>query len=299
MKLARMLGAALLAALPLTGQSVLDAPNEPAPLEREAIPQNERDFPLHYLLRTHRYDAVLDLLPIVADLNELDHEGRTLLTIAAKDESADAYDMVKALIERGADPKQQDGRGNTALYYAARAGTLAVVELLVDRYGADVNRPSTDPETGEPLDFSTPLLSAAHGGRLRIIRFLESRGAEAAADYLPVARMSARYQDHFEEMTDHLDDPPPNMTEDEFIRARRVASEKAMIQAMRDLGAPEEILEHHRQLNQAMRGIRDLEPDVSFSDAYSRAEAEVLKNTDREAYLKAVKRWSAILGSTQ
>ena len=46
------------------GQSVLDAPNEPAPVEREAIPENERNFPIHYLLRTHRYDAVLDLLPL-------------------------------------------------------------------------------------------------------------------------------------------------------------------------------------------------------------------------------------------
>ena len=56
------------------GQSVLDAPNEPAPVEREAIPENKRDFPIHYLLRTHRYDAVLDLLPVAAEFDEPDRE---------------------------------------------------------------------------------------------------------------------------------------------------------------------------------------------------------------------------------
>lgn len=64
LKLTRTLWATFLAVLPMFGQSVLDAPNEPAPVEREAIPENERNFPIHYLLRTHRYDAVLDLLPL-------------------------------------------------------------------------------------------------------------------------------------------------------------------------------------------------------------------------------------------
>ena len=106
MKPIRTLAASLLlAALPLAAAS--------DPLA--AIPEKDRDWPLHYLLRTKQYDAVLDLLPLAADLNAFDREGRTLLTIAARDKTADAYDMVKALLERGADPKLQDERGTRPL----------------------------------------------------------------------------------------------------------------------------------------------------------------------------------------
>lgn len=299
MKLTRTLWATFLAVLPMFGQSVLDAPNEPAPVEREAIPENERDFPLHYLLRTHRYDAVLDLLPVAADLNEPDREGRTLLTIAAEDESADAYDMVKALLDRGADPKQPDESGNAPLYYAARAGTLSVVELLVDRYGADVNRQSIDPETGEPQHFRTPVSAAAEGGRLRIIRFLESRGAEALLEHMPILRMMARYQNHATELTAYLDDPPPGMSEAEMTRARHVANGEALVKAMQDLGAPEEVLEYHRSLNWALLDIRTREPDMPYDELRVRAETEVRKSIDREAYLRANERWAATLLGSQ
>ena len=296
----RILGAGfLLAAMPLAGQSVLSAPDAPSPATEITIPENERDFPLHYLLRMHHYDAVLDLLPIAAGLDEQDREGRTLLTITARDETADAYDMVKALLERGADPKIMDGRGNAPLYYAAGAGTLSVVELLVDRFGADVNRASEDPETGDLLDYRTPVSSAAHNGRLRIIRFLESRGAEAVAEHMPALRMQARFQHHLAEMTDYLDDPPPDMTEAEILRARSVASDAAVVRALEDLGAPTEILDRQRLLNRTLRGIRDSEPELAFEDAYARAQAEVRSSTDQEAYLKASKRWEAILGGLQ
>lgn len=281
------------------GQSVLDAPNEPAPVEREAIPENERDFPIHYLLRTHRYAAVLDLLPVAADLNEPDREGRTLLTIAAEDQSEDAHDMVKALLDRGADPQQQDGRGNAPLYYAAGAGTLAVVELLVDRYGADVNRQSIDPETGEPQHFRTPVSAAAEGGQLQIIRFLESRGAEAVPEHMPILRMMARYQSHRAEMTNFIDDPPPDMTEAEIARALNIAGGEALARAMQDLGAPKEVLEYHRSVNRALLDIGTREPHTPNDELRALAETEVRKSIDREAYLKANERWAATLLGSQ
>ena len=83
------------------------------------------------------------------------------------------------------------------------------MELLVDRYGADVNRQSIDAKTGEPQHFRTPVSAAAEGGQLRIIRSLESRGAEAVPEHMPILRMMARYQNHAKELTACLDEPPP------------------------------------------------------------------------------------------
>ena len=86
--------------------------------------------------------------------------------------------MMSALLSMGADPNLPNFEGLTALHYAARAGMLAVVELLVDRFGADVNEGKT-PLEGEPDENETPLAWAAIEGNLRVVSFLERRGAKA------------------------------------------------------------------------------------------------------------------------
>lgn len=123
------------------------------------------------------------------------------------------------------------------------------MELLVDRYGADVNRQGIDPETGEPRHFGTPLSAAAESGQLRIIRSLESRGAEAVPEHMRILRMMARHQNHAKELTAYLDEPPPGIAEAEMTRARHVANGEALVKAMQDLGASDGVLEYHRSLN--------------------------------------------------
>ena len=98
-------------------------------------------------------------------------------------------------------------------------------------------------------------------------------------------------------MTSYLEDPPPEMTEREILKARRIASGKAMIKAFEDLGAPEEILDYQRLLNRTFAGIRDRDQGISFGDAYERAEAEVRSKIDQDAYRKASERWAAALRS--
>lgn len=172
------------------------------------------------------------------------------------------------------------------------------MELLVDRYGADVNRQSIDSETGEPQHFRTPVSAAAEGGQLRIIRSLESRGAEAVPEHMPILRMMARHQNHAKELTAYLDEPPPGMTEAEMTRARHVANGEELVKAMQDLGAPNEVSEYHRSLNWALLDIRTREPDMPDDELCALAETEVRKIINREAYVEANKRRAATLGGS-
>ena len=129
---------------------------------------------LHYALYRKSYDEALAAMPLAQDVDMIEPTtGMTALGVAARDESADAIDMVQPLVLRcGADPRVVDARGYTALHYAAAAGNLAVVQFLVEM-GAEVDAPN-------PLKESrvTPLAMAYGRGRSRIVEFLISHGAE-------------------------------------------------------------------------------------------------------------------------
>ena len=129
---------------------------------------------LHYALYSKTYDEALAAMPLAQDVDMIEPTtGMTALGIAAKDESADAIDMVQPLVlQCGADPRVVDAGGYTALHYAAAAGNLAVVQFLVEM-GAEVDAPN-------PLQEArvTPLAMAYGRGRSRIVEFLISHGAE-------------------------------------------------------------------------------------------------------------------------
>ena len=83
-----------------------------------------------------------------ADLDHADGEGRTLLMEAVLEKRAD---LVRILLEHGADPSRADHEGSTALHFAAQAHLPDVAQLLLDK-GAPV----------DPLDHlgQTPLYRA-------------------------------------------------------------------------------------------------------------------------------------------
>lgn len=132
--------------------------------------------PLHYNLVTRKHGKVFELLPLVEDIDAIEPvSGATPLTMAARDETADAYDMVKAMVvQYGADPTETDRNGFTPLHYAARAGNLAVVEFLVV-HGADVNASPTlkDGSRGR----QTPLYMAYARDKPRVVTYLQFMGA--------------------------------------------------------------------------------------------------------------------------
>lgn len=147
------------------------------------------DFPLHQALREGAYDAAIHFLVRTRDLNAADHNGDTPLTIAANDESADAYDMVRALLEHGADVNQSDGHSILPLFYAVTAGNLAVVVLMVDDYAAKLYSNDDDSRIFDPL------FGAYQFNHKRVAKFLESRGATLPSEAFLQAKKLGEFHD--------------------------------------------------------------------------------------------------------
>jgi uncharacterized protein len=119
------------------------------------------------------------LLATGADINSTGQSGvvgkQTLLQLAVQKRDAR---MVRALLEKGADPNRADDRGTVPLFETVTGETpnLELIDLLIDK-GADINR--ANPETG-----STALLYTAANFRMRsdsklqAIRALLEKGAD-------------------------------------------------------------------------------------------------------------------------
>jgi ankyrin repeat protein len=95
-------------------------------------------------------------------------------------------EVVRVLIERGADLHARTRQGFTALHFAAREGELETARLLLDA-GMDVNvRSLPDPTikgrgptyTATVSSGSTPVLVATVRGQVRLALFLLERGAD-------------------------------------------------------------------------------------------------------------------------
>lgn len=133
--------------------------------------------PLHYALSRMEYESAMKAMPLVEDIDEVDPNTQfTPLTIAAQDDSSDAYDMVKALVATyGADPNKP-GKGFTPLHYAAYAGNFPVVEFLIER-GADVNA-VVEVQGCSDCEQITPLYLAYDENKPRIVELLKANGAD-------------------------------------------------------------------------------------------------------------------------
>jgi uncharacterized protein len=86
--------------------------------------------------------------------------------------TSDNTDLVKLLLNAGADAKASDDNGDTALYTAASRGDLEIAEMLIAQ-GADVN--------SKINGGTTSLHEAAWNGHEAMMKLLLSKGAEADA----------------------------------------------------------------------------------------------------------------------
>src|SRR5262249_20092001 len=82
-------------------------------------------------------------------------------------------DVVKALVEHGADIGAKTQQGFTALMFAARAGDIDIARFLLSKGGSiDESAP----------DGSTPILIAAVRGHVDLAKFLLQNGARPDGD---------------------------------------------------------------------------------------------------------------------
>ena len=109
------------------------------------------------------------LIEVFIDAKGVDaivRDGRTVLIYAARDGHTE---VVKLLIDNGADLNHKNNGGVTALRTAAREGRTEVVKLLIDN-GADMNI--------KDVDGWTALMHAAWNGSTEVVKFLIDNGAD-------------------------------------------------------------------------------------------------------------------------
>ncbi|KAG9152859.1 hypothetical protein Leryth_012477 [Lithospermum erythrorhizon] len=104
--------------------------------------------------------------PSISGINSGDEEGWVPLHSAASSGNAE---IVKLLLDRGADVNIKNGGGRTALHYAASKGWLKVAEVLISA-GANLN---VKDKVG-----CTPLHRAASTGKSELCEFLIEEGAD-------------------------------------------------------------------------------------------------------------------------
>ena len=100
-------------------------------------------------------------------------------------------DVVKLLLDAGAEPNIADGYGDTPLYSATKNRHTDVVKLLLDA-GVEPNMPD---KYGD-----TPLKLAVHNGRKEMVEVLVERGAEPN-----IRDNSGRTPLHWAALRDHKD----------------------------------------------------------------------------------------------
>jgi ankyrin repeat protein len=80
------------------------------------------------------------------DINDKNHMGWPPLVYACRGDNGEHPDEVQTLLDLGADIDVRNHKGKTALHYAAKAGFLKVINLLIEK-GATVDATDQDGET--------------------------------------------------------------------------------------------------------------------------------------------------------
>lgn len=133
---------------------------------REIIAADKRFLPL--ACKLGNLEIVKLLLEAGADINKRGRGGETALHAALcpdREKNVGRFNLVALLLNAGADPKVAYVGADSALHYAVRVGNRDIVALLL-RHGANMRHPG---EKGE-----TPLGLAAKLKRLDLVDFMEN-----------------------------------------------------------------------------------------------------------------------------
>jgi ankyrin repeat protein len=125
--------------------------------------------PLHLASRNGHVKAACKLIERGADARAQDNKGETPFHLVLKNGQVD---FARMLIEHGADLSAQNNEGETPLHLALEMGQVVVARMLIER-GAD---PIAQNRRGE-----TPLHFASRAGQVDVARMLIEHGANATA----------------------------------------------------------------------------------------------------------------------
>lgn len=129
--------------------------------------------PLHRAVLAHRIDLISALLAKGANINALDTDGKTPLSLAVENasygnEGDSVSDVVTLLLSKGADAKVRLGRDDL-LGYSIERNNIDVVRALLDSKKLSVKSSSRR---------SPVLIQAVRGGRTEMVRVLLDAGAD-------------------------------------------------------------------------------------------------------------------------
>ena len=99
----------------------------------------------NYVISGGNIDIIRLLIENGADVNAKDGDGRTLLMIAAYNDDKN-IDIIRLFLDMGLDINAKDKDGETPLMRAAREGNIDIARLLVEK-GADIDAKDNDDHT--------------------------------------------------------------------------------------------------------------------------------------------------------
>src|ERR1700733_308424 len=153
----------------------------------DAIRKNRVNFVLNYLKHGGNANFARNHRWIVGP----SEQNYTLLMVAARQGRPD---IVKILLQYGADPNARTSIGNTALFYAAESGNVNSVELLV-KNGADINYSYWPGSSIAAFVGEEDILGEAiFYGHVDVINFLIDQGATIKPGHLRLAERMLEYR---------------------------------------------------------------------------------------------------------
>ena len=108
---------------------------------------------------------IIDIIEAIEDINMVGRDGRTLLIHAA---AYNCENVLKRLLDIGADIRFQDSIGYTALHAAVKCKNINIAKILLSN-GADIN--ATNKYGGTVLSMPSPM-------NVDLIKFLLDNGAD-------------------------------------------------------------------------------------------------------------------------
>jgi hypothetical protein len=117
--------------------------------------------PLHLASRNQHLDAVKELVLRGANVNALDQRRRSPLHAAMSLEmfmGSENFEVVRFLVDHGADLTLHDDEGFTPVHYASKGGRVQVMQWLMDQHPYGYLPPSYLPRSSPPHT-QTPCVS--------------------------------------------------------------------------------------------------------------------------------------------
>lgn len=154
----------IMTAMGLVGVFGCDGGQTASPPASPSLQASSRE--IHDAVMVGDWDEVNELLEKGYSVNAQEPtSGMTVLNIAA---ARGHEEIVRLLLDRGADVSIRGVGGDTALFHAARKGEASIVALLLDK-GANPNAVTRHG--------TTPLMAAEHAGSERVVELLLQAGA--------------------------------------------------------------------------------------------------------------------------